>query len=178
MEMQRRYRGWMPDFFQVDSVGEIIELLWSSTGKRPCLQVMDTAVGNMMLLELHRDKNLLTIEHYSHLPETDETRWEEPYGAVTEVERYIDAGDSEGAWFYLCTKGRRLIGQYDNMLRARDAATKAAIRRFRRLLRSHTNIKCKVVGPTDRSDAMLDGILRSESGEELARAVRARHAPE
>lgn len=97
---------------------------------------------------------------------------------MTEVERLVEAGDIEGAWFYLCAEGRRLIGQYDDMLRIRDAETKAAIRRFRRTLRSCTNLRYRIAGPTDRTDAMLGGILRAKSGAELVEAVRARHAPE
>lgn len=178
MEMEHRYRGWMPDYFQTDSTGDLIEYLKRSDRNRACLQVMDTTVGNTMMMELHRERNLLTIEHYTHLPDTDDARWERPFGAVTEVERLVEAGDPEGAWLYLCTEGRQLIGQYDDMLRVRDAKTKAAIRRFRRTLRSHTKLRCKVVGPTDRTDAMLGGILGAESGAELVDAVRARHAPE
>ena len=95
-----------------------------------------------------------------------------------EVERLVAAGETERAWSYLCEEGRHLIGQYDDMLRVRDAETKAAIRRFRRTLRSYTKLRCRIAGPTDRTDAGLDGILRAESGAELAGAVRARHAPE
>ena len=153
MESQHRYRGWMPDYFQTDSAGELIEFLERSDRKRACLQVMDTSVGNTMMIELNQERNLLTIEHYTHLPDTHDVRLERPFRAVTEVERLVEAGDIEGVWFYLCAEGRRLIGQYDDMLRIRDAETKAAIRRFRRTLRSCTNLRCRIAGPTRCSEA-------------------------
>lgn len=80
MERQHRYRGWMPDYFQTDSAGELIEFLERSDRKRACLQVMDTSVGNTMMIELNQERNQLTIEHYTHLPDTHDVRWESPSG--------------------------------------------------------------------------------------------------